>query len=144
MKTTFIIGLFCSLLLAGCAVSESGQKNAATAAKLFDAFNRHDWQEMASFYSDTASFLDPSYGKDYVIKSRKETIAKYAEMEKMFPDIHDEVVGIYPSGDVVTVEFVATGSANDSVRFKLPIISVLHFKDGLIVRDATFYDLENP
>jgi hypothetical protein len=65
-------------------------------------------------------------------------------MESMFPDIHDEIVGIYPSDNVVTVEFISTGSMNDSIRFKLPIISVLTFSNGLIVKDATYYDQENP
>lgn len=60
----------------------------------------------------------------------------------MFPDLHDEVTGLYPSGDKVTVEFIATGSMSDSISFKLPIVSVLTFKDGKIVRDATYYDQE--
>jgi ketosteroid isomerase-like protein len=138
---SFITG---SLLLIGCAAVDNGEKNAVIAAKLFEAFNKHDWQAMTSYYSENASFLDPSFGKDYVSKTRTETAAKYAEMESMFPDIHDEVVGIYPSGDIVTVEFIATGSMNDSIRFTLPIISVLTFRNGLIVKDATYYDQENP
>jgi hypothetical protein len=61
----------------------------------------------------------------------------------MFPDIHDEVIGMYPSGKKVTIEFVSTGSISDSTKFKLPIITVLTFQDGLITKDATYYDLEN-
>jgi ketosteroid isomerase-like protein len=141
---SFIVILTGVLLTIGCTQSGSSEKNAAVAAQLFDAFNRHDWQEMTSFYAEDASFLDPSYSKEYVTKSRKETIEKYTEMEKMFPDIRDEVVATYPSGDVVTVEFVSTGKMNDSISFRLPIISVLTFKDGLIIKDATYYDLENP
>lgn len=131
-------------LVSGCIKPDPNNENAALAVKLFDAFNRHDWQEMSTYYADEASFLDPSYGKEYVTKSRAETIEKYTQMEKMFPDIHDDVAGIYPSGDVVTVEFVSTGKMNDSISFKLPIVSVLTFKDGLIIKDATYYDLENP
>ena len=131
-------------LVSGCIKSDPGNENAAIAVKLFDAFNRHNWQEMASYYADQATVLDPSLGKEYVIQSRAETVEKYAEMEKMFPDIHDEVAGIYPSGNVVTVEFVSTGKMNDSISFKLPIVSVLTFKDGLIIKDATYYDMENP
>lgn len=107
---------------------------------MFEAFNRHNWQAMANYYSQTASFLDPSFGTAYVDKTREETVAKYAEMEKMFPDVHDEIKGIYPSEDKVIVEFIASGTGPDSVRLKLLIISVLTFKDGLIVKDATYYD----
>jgi ketosteroid isomerase-like protein len=75
-----------------------------------------------------------------VNKTRKETADKYTEMQKIFPDAHDEVVGVYVSGDKVTVEFVFTGTSSDSAKFTMPIISVLTFKDGLIVKDATYYD----
>jgi ketosteroid isomerase-like protein len=111
---------------------------------MFDAFNRHDWNAMANYYSESASFLDPSFGPEYVTKTRQETAAKYAEMQKMFPDLHDELVGVYPSGDKVTVEFVSTGTISDSIKFSLPIITVLTFENGLIIKDATYYDQENP
>ena len=118
------------------------QQNIALTQKMFDAFNKHDWQTMASYYTEDALFLDPAFGKNYVIKTQPETAAKYSELQKIFPDLHDEVVGLYPSGDKVTVEFIATGSMGDSISFKLPIVSVLTFKDGKIVRDATYYDQE--
>jgi ketosteroid isomerase-like protein len=131
--------------LAACrSAPASDDRNLIIAAKLFEAFNRHDWQAMAGLYADTASFLDPSFGMEYVRKTRTETAAKYAELQALFPDIHDEVVGMYASGDKVTVEFVSTGKANDTLAFKLPIVTVLTFKDDLIVKDATYYDLENP
>lgn len=132
------------LLLAACLSCQSADSvlatNAAKSKELFEAFNRHDWNAMANYYTDSALFLDPPYGSDYVVKSRKETVAKYAEMQKMFSDIHDEVVGVYPSQDKVTVEFVSTGTAEDGSKFELPIVSILTFKDGLIIRDATYYD----
>jgi len=140
MKTLGWISLI--VLCASCSSSES--ENVVVAQKMFDAFNKHDWPLMAGYYSDNASFLDPSFGKDYVTKSHAETIEKYKGFEQMFPDLHDEVVGMYASGDKVTVEFVSTGTSGDTLSFKLPIITVLTFKDGVIVKDATYYDQENP
>lgn len=138
----YIIGLAVS---AACSSSDREQKqNIALTQKMFAAFNKHDWQAMASCYTENALFLDPAFGKDYVTKTQQETAAKYSDMQKMFPDLHDEVVELYPSGDKVTVEFIATGSMNDSISFKLPIVSVLTFKDGKIIRDATYYDQEQP
>jgi len=132
-------------LLAGCDfLNRDGQQNVAVAAKMFAAFNRHTWDSMAGYYADPALFLDPSFGTAYVSKTRRETASKYRELAVMFPDIHDKVVGMYPSGDKVTVEFVSTGTMGNTLAFKLPIVTVLTFKDGLIVRDATYYDLENP
>lgn len=140
----YIIILTVCVLTCRCSPQSPSENNEATARKLFDAFNKHNWEEMASYYADSALFLDPSYGKEYVKKSRKETIEKYVGMQNVFPDIRDDVTGIYPSGNVVTVAFTSTGSMNDSVRFSLPIISVLTFKDGVIIKDATYYDQENP
>lgn len=131
-------------VLVACSVSSEADQNVAIVKAMFEAFNRHDWQKMTSYYSEDAKFLDPSYGRDYVTKTRSEIASKYAEMEKMFPDIQDHLVGTYASGDKVTVEFISTGTISDSVQFKLPIVTVLTLKDGFIVQDATYYDMENP
>lgn len=143
MKSTFLIFVGISLLTIGCSKSDE-QRNADVANAMFDAFNKHDWQKMAAFYSEDASFLDPSYGPDYVTKTRKEIASKYVDLQKLFPDIHDQIIGMYPSADKVTVEFISTGTLSDTIKLKLPIISVLTFKDGLIIKDATYYDQENP
>jgi len=133
-----------TMLLGRCASRVDDGGNAAIARKMFEAFNAHQWETMAGYYSEPASFLDPSLGKTHVDQRRADVARKYAEMQKMFPDIHDKITGIYPSGDHVVVEFTSTGSAGDSISFSLPIVTVLTFRDGRIVKDATYYDLENP
>lgn len=129
------------LILAACSSRSIQDENASAARKLFEAFNKHDWLTMTSLYAEDAQFLDPSFGKEFVTKSRSETMAKYSEMEKVFSDIHDEVTGLYPYENIVTVEFTSTGTAPDRTKFSLPIVSILTFKGGLIVKDATYYDL---
>jgi ketosteroid isomerase-like protein len=140
---SFLIFVGISGLALACTKSDA-DKNVETATAMFDAFNQHDWQKMTSYYSNEASFLDPSYGPNYVTKTREETAQKYAELKMLFPDIHDHIIGMYPSGDKVTVEFISTGTLSDTIKLNLPIISVLTFKDGLIIKDATYYDQENP
>lgn len=115
--------------------------NLAIAEKLFKHFNEHQWQDMATLYADSALFLDPSFGKEFVSKTRSETVAKYRELQQMFPDIHDAVTAMYTDGKTVVVEFVSTGTAPDGTAFSLPIVSVLTVENGLIVKDATYYDL---
>jgi ketosteroid isomerase-like protein len=137
MKSSGLI-ILVFLGLTGC--DSSADRNKNIALEFFDAFNRHDWNKMASYYSPTAEFLDPSFGKEYVTRSRDQTSAKYTEMQAMFPDIYDDVKEVYEDGDKVIVEFVSSGSSGDSIHFKLPIISVLTFRDGTIIRDATYYD----
>lgn len=116
-------------------------KNSQVAQKLFEAFNSHNWEAMTDLYAEEAQFLDPSYGTEFVTKSRAETIAKYNEMETIFPNIHDEVKNIHPSGETVIVEFISTGTAADGTTFSLPIVSLLTIRNGLIIKDATYYDL---
>lgn len=134
-------------LLSSCQTNvkvDRDAENIEIVKAMFDAFNRHDWEGMAAYYIDSAEFLDPSFGKAYVRKSRAETAAKYREMEAILPDIHDEVVGMYPSGDKVVVEFVSTGTDPSGNKFSLPISSVITLKGGKIVKDATYYDNSQP
>jgi ketosteroid isomerase-like protein len=128
------------VVLGSCAMQDPGAANRAVADRMFEAFNKHDWEAMANCYSETASFLDPSFGTEYVSKTRQETVAKYNEMTRLFPDLHDEVTAMYTSEDKVIAEFIATGSMSDSVKFRIPIAIVLTMKDGRIVKDATYYD----
>lgn len=136
------------LLVVGCCVACSSnsveQKNVATTKALFEAFNKHDWQAMAALYAEPAQMLDPVYGTDFVSKSHADIIENYAQLHALFPDIRDSVTNIYPSGDHVIVTFISTGTAQtedaEFVELVLPIATVLTFKDGLIVRDATYYN----
>jgi ketosteroid isomerase-like protein len=134
--------LYAGMLLIYAACSSTQQsENLVVAEKVFTAFNEHDWHGMATLYAENAQFLDPSFGKEFVSKKRSETVAKYTELQEMFPDIHDRVTAMYPYEKTVVVEFVSTGTAPDGTKFSLPIISVLTIENGLIVKDATYYDL---
>lgn len=132
---------FTGMLLVAAACSSSSSEPERVAEKLFDAFNRHDWKSMADLYTEHAIFLDPSFGVEPVSKTRSETVAKYTELQKMFPDIHDEVKAMYPNQNTVVIEFISTGAAPDGSTFRLPIVSILTIENGLIVKDATYYDL---
>jgi len=107
----------------------------------FEHFNNHNWKEMAAMYTETADFKDPSLGDGIVKQSRKQTEDKYAELNKVFPDLHDEIIQIYPSGtNHIIVEFVSTGTAPDNSKFKLPICTIFTIENGLITKDFTYFD----
>lgn len=118
--------------------------NVRLTGEMFDAFNKHDWKKMTEFYAVDALFLDPSLGTDFVKQTHSQTVEKYSGLQSVFPDINDDVTGIYSSGDKVIVEFISTGTSPNGMKLKLPIVSILTFKNGLIIRDATYYDMENP
>jgi ketosteroid isomerase-like protein len=140
--------LFVALLLLSCnnpksnSIEKAPNGNMEIARKSFDAFNRHDWAAYADFYSANADFLDPSYGKEIVKQTKEQLIEKYSGFEQAIPDIKDNVVAMYEAGDNIIVEFVSTGTLPDGSKLNLPICSVLTFKDGRIIRDATYFDEE--
>lgn len=116
-------------------------KNEELIKTYFEYFNKHDWVKMANMYKDAADFKDPSLGQGTVKQTRQKIIEKYSELNKTFPDIHDNVIQTYPSGEnYIIVEFVSTGTAPDSSKFKLPICTIFTIENGLITKDFTYYD----
>jgi ketosteroid isomerase-like protein len=63
----------------------------------------------------------------------------HRQLQNQFPDIYDSVRNVKASGERVVVEFVSTGTSREGQRFSLPICTVLTFKNGKVVRDATYY-----
>jgi ketosteroid isomerase-like protein len=116
-------------------------RNEKLIKQYFDYFNNHDWKKMSEMYIETAEFKDPSFGKGIVKQSRKQTEDKYAELNKIFPDLHDKIVQIYPSGENhIIVEFISTGTAPDNSKLELPICTVFTIDNGLITKDFTYFD----
>jgi ketosteroid isomerase-like protein len=116
-------------------------KNIELIKQHFTHFNNHDWEKMANMYAEPAAFKDPSFGPGVVTQTRTQTIEKYLEMSEMFPDLHDKVLQMYPSGEKhLIVEFVSSGTAPDGSKFELPICTIFTIKDGLIARDYTYFD----
>lgn len=107
----------------------------------FEHFNKHEWTKMANMYAETAAFKDPTLGQGIVTQTRQQIIGKYSELNEVFPDIHDEVIQIYPSGDKhIIVEFVSSGTAPDDSRFELPICTIFTIENGIITKDFTYFD----
>ena len=107
----------------------------------FDHFNKHEWTAMANMYGDTSEFKDPSLGQGIVRQTRQQIITKYAELNKVFPDLHDQIIQTYPSGENhVIVEFVSSGTAPDNSKFELPICTIFTIENGLITKDFTYFD----
>ena len=116
-------------------------ENENIAKNLFELFNEHDWDAMAALYTELAEFKDPSFGQGIVRQTRAETAQKYRELAELFPDLRDDIVAMYPSGENhVIVEFVSSGTAPDGNKWTLPICTILTIKDGMITKDFTYYN----
>ena len=116
-------------------------QNTMLIKQYFQHFNDHNWTKMAEMYTGTSEFKDPSLGSEIVKQTRAETIKKYSELNKAFPDLKDEVVQIYPSGEQhMIVEFASTDTAPDGSKFELPICTIFTIENGKITKDFTYFD----
>lgn len=131
-----------ALILLSCNQSKNDHtpNNKEIVLRLYEQFNNHNWEEFAKCYADTAMFLDPSLGKEYVNMNHKQIVEKYTDLQSFAPDVHDEIIGMYVSGNKIVVEFISSGTANDK-QWQLPICSIYTIEDGKIVRDATYFDM---
>ena len=144
MKNNFTI-----FIIAFALISCNNQKqktmptndNEKLVKQYFEHFNNHDFAKMANMYAETTDFKDPSLGQGIVKQTRQQTIDKYTELAKIFPDLHDQVIQTYPSGDKnIIVEFVSSGTGPDKVKFELAICTILTIENGLITKDFTYFD----
>lgn len=107
----------------------------------FEHFNSHEWTKMANLYTETAEFKDPSLGPGIVKQTRQQIIDKYSQLNEVFPDLHDEMIQTYPSGENhIIVEFVSSGTAPDNSKFELPICTIFTIEKGMITKDFTYFD----
>ncbi len=144
MKRVYLI-LVIFFLVISC--NKTKEKNVEVAANekliktYFKHFNNHDWEKMANMYIENAEFKDPTLGKGMVKQSRKQIVEKYSELNKIFPDLNDKVIQIYPSGkNHIVVEFISSGTAPNNSKFELPICTIFTIKNGMIIRDFTYFD----
>lgn len=144
MKKIILLIIGTSLAIS-CTNQKNQNMNTTDNEKLvktyFDHFNKHEWEKLANMYVENCQFKDPSLGKGIVKQTRKEIVEKYSELNQIFPDLHDKVLQIYPSGEHhIIVEFVSSGTAADNSKFELPICTILTIEHGMITKDFTYFD----
>lgn len=139
-----IVFFLATLILISCNTQKETKMDNANeklVKEYFEHFNKHDWAKMAGMYADPAEFKDPSLGPGIVSQTHEQVIAKYSQLSELFPDLKDEIVNIYPSGEKhIIVEFKSTGTAPDSTKFELPICTIFTIENGIITKDFTYYD----
>ena len=137
--------IFGALVLVSCNNQKQQNMNTTENEKFvktyFEHFNNHDWDKMANMYIEISEFKDPTLGQGIVKQTRKQIIEKYTELNKVFPDLNDKVIHIYPSGvNHIIVEFVSSGTAPDNSKFELAICTIFTIENGKITKDFTYFD----
>lgn len=141
MKKIIILIAFFSVVSCTTKEHTESNNNEKLVKQYFTYFNNHNWKKMAEMYSKNAEFKDPSLGQGIVTQTHQEIIKKYNELSEIFPDIKDEVVQTYPSGNNhIIVEFISSGTAPDNSKFELPICTIFTIENGKITQDFSYFD----
>lgn len=119
-------------------------ENEKLVRQLFDHFNKHEWDKMASLYADTAEFKDPAWGQEIRKQSHQDIVGHYSQLQSFLPNIAISSLTLYPSGDKhIIAEFVSTGSSPGSMTISVPICTIFTIENGKILKDYTYYDNAN-
>lgn len=128
-----------SLLLLGITACSSAPSTPAPAAKLIEArfatFNSHDLEGIVKLYTTDAimtspAFCSPRQGEEGARRA-------YGDLFKTYPDISDEVTNYVIQGDHIAVQFTVHVG-----KYALHIADFLTLRDGLIARDAAYFDYQ--
>lgn len=131
------------LLAAACAApapapSVEGVGDARSVVEaMFAAFNRHDAAGMAALYAPDAVLISPDYCTPR--RGPTEIAPVYTALFTSLPNLQDEVLEYVVEGERVAVKFVAH-STTPGREFDLPIATFLEVRDGLIVRDESYFN----
>ncbi|PZU85869.1 MAG: nuclear transport factor 2 family protein [Chryseobacterium sp.] len=137
------LSLLISFFVVSCSKSscQKNTENEQLVKQYFELFNAHKWKELSELYIDNTEFKDPSFGTGIVKQSKQDFIKKYSELNRIFPDLKDEIKQIYVSGEKnIIVEFLSTGTAPENSKFELPICTIFTIENGKITKDFTYYD----
>jgi ketosteroid isomerase-like protein len=116
-------------------------ENEKIVTRLFEHFNKHEWENVAGLYADSADFKDPTLGIEIVKQTRQQVAAKYKELNGFLPDLNARIINLYPSGtNNIIVEFISTGTSPEGIRIELPICTIFTIENGKITKDYTYYD----
>lgn len=134
-----------TVLLTACnspkEITTTISENEELVQRYFEHFNNHEWTKMANMYIENAEFKGPSLGREVVKQSRQQIIDKYAALQSVFPNLRDQVIKTYPSGNNhIIITFVSSGTGQDNSKFELPICTIFTIENGMITQDFSYFD----
>lgn len=133
-RKTISVSFLLAAGIAGCAHAPSTQTSAQQLVDArFATFNRHDLDGIVKLYAADAVLTSPGYCSPR--QGEAGVRRAYGDLFKAYPDISDAVTGYVAQGDHIAVQYVVHLG-----KYTVPLASFLTLKDGLIVRDDTYYD----
>lgn len=149
----FVSMLVFSFVLTGCTQTGTAPGEDETAVleqqakDLLAAYSAHDADTVLSFMADNVEVVEA----DGNTVTGKETIRKnLEELFAMFPDLKMEPVTVFGQGDLVCVQYQATGTASGAVegeealagkQVSVPAVTITEWKEGKVVRSSLFVNM---
>ena len=138
--------LFLSLILFSC--SESSGPITKRIAAHFEAANRHDLKALANDYTQDATGESPNWGKP--MHSADSIVYQYSRIFLSTPDLHFEITKTQVGSSHAVVEYTFNGTLANlekdvpefmrGKKYSFPACTIFEFKDGKIVREASYFD----
>jgi steroid delta-isomerase-like uncharacterized protein len=142
MKTTIVTAIAVIICLCCLGAATSADKRADLVQKQFAAWNAHDPDKVASFYTEDAVYEDVAFG----LKARghKELRKMAADFLTGVPDMKLEVINSTSMGDRGSVEWVFSGTDvglyKTGKKFSVRGASVYQVRGGKFSSNRDYYD----
>ena len=124
-------------------MSATGHANTDTLKGFLDAFNRHDLDDIMSYFADDCVFYMPRgagpRGDRYAGKT--EVRAGLAKRFQGIPDVHYGDDRHWMCGDFAVSEWTLTGTRVTGERVEVRGCDLLEFADGRITRKDSFWKI---
>lgn len=121
-------------------VQENAEKNTRSLETLFEAFNRHDLENvMAHFAEDCVFFAaagDQVFGKR--LDGAAEVAQAFSQVWANLPDVQWRDCRHFSTGEFGLSEWTFTGTRADGKRVEARGCDLFRFRDGKIVRKDAY------
>ena len=123
-------------------MSEEANKKAVLA--LVDALHRRDAEAWVAAYTEDATVRWMMTGR--VIQGREAVRQWLADIDAIFGNLEDEILGIYADGDTVVLELVAHSTLavdykdkTAGTRLNAPEVFIYRLVDGKVAEQRCYY-----
>ncbi len=117
----------------------SPQSNIETVQRLYDLFNKRQWQEIAALYTDEAFFLD-NRQDSFVTRNKEDIPTIYEALERKYPGVKEKILYIEESGDLVYVQFLTSGKSKSGGYWQQVAWTIFTVENRKITKVASYFN----
>ncbi len=115
------------------------QTNLETVKRMYELFNKRQWQEIASLYTEQAAFLTNNQDS-FITHSKDEIPSIFEAFERKYPGIQEKILYIEESGDLVYVQFLTSGKTKSGKPWQQIAWTIFTVENRKIARVASYYN----